>query len=96
MEHIINCKNCGAPLHYDKTNYGRTAICNYCNSEYHLDLLGRLEEYKIKINIMGQVKEFYIGNWEVKSIFRDSGRDINGNLISNPITSKMILKLIEI
>ncbi len=97
MELRTNCKNCGAPLHYDRTNYGRTAQCKYCGTEYHIDLLGKVEEYKIKIEMMGEMKEFYIGNWEIKTLYcGDSGRNIHGNLIPQKITQKTILKLIEI
>ena len=44
LRNIVNCKNCGAPLHYNFKN--RIATCEYCTSEYHLDDLGIIEEYK--------------------------------------------------
>ena len=65
MELRTNCKNCGASLHYDETNYGKTAICKYCRQEYHVDELGRIEEYKVKIDFMGKVRTFYIESFSV-------------------------------
>lgn len=53
-----NCKNCGAVLHYDLKN--RIAKCEYCSTEYHLDNLGRIEEYKVELDIYGQRRTFYI------------------------------------
>lgn len=58
MENRTNCKNCGAVLHYDIKN--RLAICDYCSTEYHLDNLGRIEEYKVEIEVFGQRRTFYI------------------------------------
>lgn len=55
-----NCKNCGAVLHYDLEN--RLAKCAYCGSEYHLDNLGRIEEYKVELEILGQRRTFYINS----------------------------------
>lgn len=65
MELRTNCKNCGASLHYDRTSYGKTAICKYCRQEYHVDELGRIEEYKVKIDFMGKVRTFYIESFSV-------------------------------
>lgn len=92
-----NCKNCGAPLHYDETNYGKVAKCEYCRQEYHIDNLGRIEEYKVKLEIMGEVKEFYISDFQIHKLYTgDIGRDIGGKLkMSRPI-SKTEIKLIEI
>ena len=97
MEYRTNCKNCGSPLHYDKTNYGKTAICKYCSTEYHIDLLGRVEEYKIKLEIMGKIKEFYIGEMKFEPInMGQIGRDINGRLFMSKPLYKTKLNLIEI
>ena len=82
-----NCINCGAPLKNGK--------CEYCGTEYHLDSLGQVKEYKVKVNIMGQEKDFYIGKIEKHSIFGDSHRDVSGNLITNKICDKLRLELIE-
>jgi hypothetical protein len=96
MELNTNCKNCGGLLRYDKTNYGKTAKCEYCGTEYHIDLLGRVEEYKIKLEFMGEMKEFYIGKWEMNPIFKESFRGIDGTLITNKPIYKTKLNLIEI
>lgn len=66
MELRTNCKNCGAPLQYDKTNYGKTATCKYCRQEYHIDLLGRIEEYKVKLEVYGTIMDFYINQISVE------------------------------
>lgn len=58
--HAVNCKNCGACLTYGTNEYESTAKCEYCGSEYHIDRLGKIEEYKVKMDIMGSVREFYI------------------------------------
>ena len=74
-----NCKNCGAPLNYDLNN--RMATCQYCNTEYHLDNLGRIEEYKVELEIMGQRRKFYISCVTVEPIYTEMSRNfIDGNL----------------
>lgn len=65
---LTNCANCGAPLKFKEQDYGKLAKCPYCDTEYHLDLLGRVEEYKVKLKIMGEVKEFYISEIEIHPI----------------------------
>lgn len=60
METKTNCINCGAPLHYTETDYGRTSKCEHCLTEYHIDELGRVKENLVKIKLLGQVVEFYI------------------------------------
>ena len=96
MELRTNCKNCGAPLHYDKTNYGKTAKCEYCRQEYHIDLLGRIEEYKVKLEFMGSIKEFYIGNFELHPIMTDAYRGLDGKLYNVKTIYKTKLNLIEL
>lgn len=94
MELRTNCKNCGASLHYDETKYGQKVKCKYCQTEYHIDLLGRVEEYKVKLEFMGKIIEFYITSWEVEPEYmeytylgdecmrsRHTGTDIKLNLI---------------
>jgi hypothetical protein len=61
MNEKINCLNCGAPLHYDETSYGSTAKCKFCYTEYHIDKLGMVEEYKVKLKMHGKIISFYIG-----------------------------------
>lgn len=96
MELRTNCKNCGASLHYDETKYGKKVRCQYCRQEYHVDLLGRVEENIIKIEIMGTIKEYYIGTITIEPLWFDTGRSIDGTLcITKPIT-KTKLELIEL
>lgn len=53
-----NCKNCGAPLEY--VHNKRIAKCKYCNTEYHLDDLGRIKEYMVELELFGRRMKFYI------------------------------------
>lgn len=82
-----NCINCGAPLNNNK--------CDYCGTKYTLDEFGQINEYKVKLNIMGQEKEFYISEIETHCIYSDAYRDINGKLARKKICNKAELKLIE-
>jgi hypothetical protein len=72
--------NCGAPLHYDETSYGSTAKCPYCDTEYHIDKLGRVEEYKVKLKMFGKIMSFYIGTITCEPIPIDSYRTIDGEM----------------
>lgn len=97
MELRTNCKNCGASLHYDETKYGKKVRCEYCRQEYHIDLLGRVEEYKVKLEVLGEIKEFYIGEIETQKLwYCDIGRDARGRIIATQTKPKTTLKLIEI
>lgn len=96
MNYRTNCKNCGAILHYNKDKYGTSTQCDYCGTEYHIDLLGRIEEYKIKIEFMGKVREYYIGDWENHPIYFNAYRDIDGRLNYRKPIYKTKLTLIEI
>lgn len=97
MELRTNCKNCGASLHYDETKYGKKVRCQYCRQEYHIDWLGRVEEYKVKLEVLGEIKEFYIGEMEIHRLWNsDSGRDAMGRIMATSIGTKTTLKLIEI
>lgn len=88
-----NCKNCGGILNYDRKS--RLATCHYCGTEYHLDNLGRLEEYKIELEIYGQRRKFYIEQVTVQPIF-DVMRDIRGNFCKDVIRENEIkLELIS-
>ena len=88
MEIKTNCINCGAPLHSCK--------CEYCGTEYHMDSYNRISEYKVKLNIMGQEKEFYIGKVENHRFFTDCQRSADGRLSLNGKCNKLKLELIEI
>lgn len=89
-----NCLNCGAPLEYKETDYGRTSKCRYCDTEYHIDELGRVKEYKVKLKVMGEVVEFYISNMAMHPL-TDSYRDGNGKLHRHLIKNVIELKLIS-
>lgn len=79
MKERVNCMNCNAPLHYDETNYGNVAKCGYCGSEYHIDKLGRVEEYKVKLKMHNKIVHFYIGSMQYEpSILHTSYITSNG------------------
>lgn len=82
-----NCINCGAVLHSDK--------CEYCGTEYTVDGFGQINEYKVKLNIMGEDKEFYISNIEKHNIYSEAYRNVEGNLVIEKVADKLELKLIE-
>ena len=69
---ITNCINCGAALHGTK--------CDYCGTEYHLDDLGRIKEYYVKLELFGQIREFYIGCIEVKHDNYETYRTLDGRV----------------
>lgn len=71
-----NCKNCGAPL---KHNNSRITKCEYCGTEYHQDIYGRLEEYYVTLEIFGKKRRFYMNNIEVEYL-SDSFRTLDGEL----------------
>ena len=100
MELRINCKGCGASLHYKKTDYGKIAICEYCRQEYQIfdaNLCGKENNGRILIEFDGQIKEFYIGKLEIHPIFGDMYREIDGTIIQpKPLTYKTKINLIEI
>ena len=91
----VNCLNCGAPLHYDETNYGSTAKCQYCRSEYHIDKLGRVEEFKVKIKMGEKIISFYINTMQYEPVFdRDlTFRDCEGRLSIRPVEPIITLTL---
>lgn len=94
---LTNCTNCGAPLKFKEKDYGKLAKCSYCDTEYHLDLLGRVEEYKVKLKIMGEVKEFYISEVEVHPLynFDNTYIGVDGRM-TNVINHKIKVELIEL
>ena len=63
MELKTNCINCGAVMEYSKQNYGSLYKCPYCNTEHHIDLLGRIEEYKVRFMWYGKIIEAYLSNY---------------------------------
>lgn len=89
-----NCLNCGAPLHYTETDYGKTSICEHCGTEYHIDQLGRVEEYKVKIKVMGKVIDFYVTNMKMYPL-TDSWRTSDGQLHTHLVKNIVELNLIS-
>lgn len=85
---ITNCKNCGAVMEYSKQYYGSMYKCPYCGTEHHIDLLGRVEEYKIKFTWQGKLIEAYLSSFSA-DYPTDSFRSIDGtiktNFVGNPI-----------
>lgn len=74
MKEHTNCLNCGAPLHYNETNYGSIAKCSYCDTEYHIDKLGRVEEYKVKLKMHNRIISFYIGSMQYEPTMLETTR----------------------
>lgn len=86
-EEKTNCMNCGAPLHYDETSYGSTAKCAYCDTEYHIDKLGRVEEYKVKLKMQGHIISFYIGTMTYEPPPMETYRTYSGEMYFVPVCS---------
>lgn len=65
-----NCKNCGAPLRYDKDK--EFVICEYCGTEY--EFIPTISDFRqvIKFYIGGRVRKFYIGEVECVPIYCDT------------------------
>lgn len=82
-----NCMNCGSPLHYDETSYGSTAKCAYCDTEYHIDKLGRVEEYKVKLKMQGHIISFYIGTMTYQPAPIETYRTLDGDMHFVPVCS---------
>lgn len=89
------CHNCGASLTYDERNYNGEVTCQYCRTKYHLDNLGKIEEYKVKLMIFGVVREFYIESvtFDESGCYCECERDIDGELMARiaRVKPKMIL-----
>ena len=81
MKEVINscnCKNCGAPLHFNN----KRIRCEYCGTEYELDsneyseksdvIKGNCTDDRIvELRLHGRLKRFYIGEIEVNPIYYD-------------------------
>jgi DNA-directed RNA polymerase subunit M/transcription elongation factor TFIIS len=87
MEEKTNCLNCGATLHYDETQYGSTAKCKFCGTEYHIDKLGRVEEYKVKLKMQNHIISFYIGSMIYEPAPMETYRTIDGDMHCAPVCS---------
>ena len=64
-----NCKNCGAPLHYDKDK--EIIKCDYCGSEY--EFIPTIKDFRqiIKFYIGGRIRKFYISEIICEPIYCD-------------------------
>lgn len=72
------------------------AKCEYCTSEYHLDDLGRIIEYKVDLEIFGERRKFYISNIEIEQIYGEAYRNLAGKLITSlPIKQEYKITLIS-
>lgn len=52
-------------MEYSKQYYGSLYKCPYCGTEHHIDLLGRIEEYKVKFMWQGHLFEAYLTSFRV-------------------------------
>ena len=79
------CHNCGSTLEFHDDSYCSVVKCPYCRTEYHIDNLGRIEEYKVKLKIQNRIVSFYVGSMEVAPIEIETTRlyDTNRCYIRN-------------
>lgn len=96
MLKVEKCHNCGASLEYNEKDYNGEVTCKYCHTKYHLDALGKVEEYKVKLMIFGVVREFYIESVTIDSsdCYCECVREIDSELMTRIINTrppKMIL-----
>ena len=66
-----NCCNCGAVMQYSTQHYGGMYKCPYCGTEHHIDLLGRIEEYKVKLMWQGHLIEAWLECVEMHPVYDD-------------------------
>lgn len=64
-----NCCNCGAVMQYSTQHYGSMYKCPYCGTEHHIDLLGRIEEYKVKLMWQGRLIEAWLESVEMQPMY---------------------------
>jgi len=87
MNKLINCKNCGAPLHNNK--------CEYCGSEY--EYVVELNDFQqvIELYIAGKKRKFYIEYVEQYPIYCDAYRTIDGSLFHKSAGNVIKLSLVS-
>lgn len=99
MLNPTNCLNCGAALIYGQNDYESMVKCPYCNTEYHIDRLGRVEEYKVKLQIYGAIHEFYIGEVRLTNMYEpEIWRNLDGRVsmvCTHMEARRMEIELIE-
>lgn len=66
-----NCCNCGAVMKYSEQCYGGMYKCPYCGTEHHIDVLGRIEEYKVKLMWQGKLIEAWLRTMEMEPQYVD-------------------------
>lgn len=88
------CINCGATL--------RSNICDYCGTEYELDVKNnhvqkgrQINDFVYELDIQGKPYRFYVGEVQVHNVLY-GGRDATGNMNANSFGVKRKLTLIEI
>ena len=86
MNNLINCKNCGAPLHNGK--------CEYCGSEYEFVPEINSFEQVIELYILGRKRKFYIGSVESMPI-TNSWRTLDGQIHHTLMGNEIQLNLIS-
>ena len=76
-------------MQYSKQNYGSLYKCEYCGTEHHIDLLGRIEEYKVKLMWQGHLIEAYLNYVQFTPIF-ETFRSIEDNFCKSVINDNML------
>ena len=61
------CMNCGNSINYNEIENG-VYVCPFCRTKYHIDKLGYIEEYKVKLMFMGHLLECYLSSYGVESM----------------------------
>ena len=59
------CMNCGNSINYNEIENG-VYVCPFCRTKYHIDKLGYIEEYKVKLMFMGHLLECYLNTYTVE------------------------------
>ena len=70
---------CG--IRISRKNYGSVLSCPYCKTEYHIDKLGKFDEYKIEFEYMGKKVKGYISDVKFKKLWGECEMDVRGRLM---------------
>lgn len=89
------CMNCGASLHYTEKDYGKEIKCKYCRTEYHLDNLGKVEEFKVKLKIQDRIVNFYISELTIEPIYSEITRLGDNTIKTTQERAQLKLELIS-
>ena len=93
MINRTNCANCGAVLQFEEKNYGNVLACPYCKTEYHIDELGKFDEYKVEFWYMGRKVVGYVSDVKFQKLWMNSFRDMSGQLIFDKNDDKLMLDM---